>query len=46
MSIDGVVYIVPVVQLEEAKSTIKDKEELKKAVIGFSTKQEVEVESL
>jgi hypothetical protein len=47
LSIDGIVYVVPVAQLEEAKTTFaNDKEALKSAIIGFSRLQNSEIEEL
>ncbi len=46
MNIDGVIYVVPVAQLEELKATIKDTAELKLKVIEISTPQQENIESL
>lgn len=47
LSINGIVYVVPVEQLEAAKVEFKDdKEALKVAIIGFSKIQNAEIEEL
>jgi len=47
LQIDGIVYVVPVAKLEDAKIEFAgDKEALKNAVKEFSTVQEAEIENL